>query len=104
ALETYMPWPSRGTATPLALSGSETATIDVDSTGRLWLSTENGSNVRVYYSDVPYSSFSGPIALATNIAADDITMVVALPFPLPSKMGVFWSNQNTQRFGFRAHV
>jgi len=104
SLDTYMPWSSRGTPTPLSLSGSETATIDVDSTERLWLSTENGSHVRVYYSDFPYSAFQGPVTIADNIAADDITMVVALPLPLPSKVGVFWSNQNTQRFGFRTHV
>ena len=33
-------WPSRPTPTSLlALSGSETATIDIDSTGRMWLAT-----------------------------------------------------------------
>jgi hypothetical protein len=70
----------------------------------MWLSTESGSNVLVRYSDFPYTSFQGPISLANNIAADDITVVTALPVPAPSRVAVLWSNQNTQRFGFRTHV
>ena len=50
----------------------------MDTTSRLWLSTESGSNVRVYYSDPPYTGFSGPIVLASNIGSDDITVVTAL--------------------------
>jgi hypothetical protein len=98
---TYTFWEERPAPTPISLSGSETATIDVDSDGRLWLATESGSNVRVYYSDPPYTGFSGPITLATNINADDITVVTALP---DDSIGVFWSNQNTKRFGFRVHL
>ena len=99
----YAFWSVRPNATSISLSGSETATIDIDTTDRMWLSTESGSNVRVYYSDYPYSAFSGPITLANNINSDDITVVTALPVPDPPKIGVLWSNQNTQRFGFRVH-
>ena len=98
---TYQLWPARVTSTPISLPDSETATIDIDSTGRMWLATESGSNVNVYYSDSPYSSFTGPITLANNINADDISVVTALP---NDTVGVLWSNQTTQRFGFRAHV
>ena len=100
---TYQLWSLRATATSISLPGSETATIDIDSTGRMWLATENGSNVEVYYSDSPYSSFTGPIspALASNINDDDISDVIAIP---PNKVGVLWSNQTTKRFGFRTHL
>jgi len=103
AAATYAFWSVRPSATSISLSSSETATIDIDTMDRMWLSTESGSNVRVYYSDYPYSAFSGPITLANNIDSDDITVVTALPVPDPPKIGVLWSNQNTQRFGFRVH-
>jgi len=102
-LDTYRLWSGRPLATPISLPGSETATIDVDSLGRMWLSTESGTNALVRYSDPPYSSFSNAMIVAKNIADDDITVVTALPAPVPST-GVFWSNQNTQRFGFRRHL
>ena len=99
--DTYEPWASRPTGTTITLTGSETATIDVDSTGRMWLATENGANLNVYYSDSPYTSFSGPVTLATNINGDDIGVVTALP---NNTIGVLWSNQTTKRFGFKVHV
>ena len=98
---TYEPWSTRPTATSIALPNSEIATIDLDSTGRMWLATENGASLNVYYSDAPYTSFSGPVTLANNINDDDIGVVTALP---NGTVGVLWSNQNTQRFGFKVHV
>ena len=77
--DTYALWTARPTPTAITLPGRETATIDVDSTGRLWLATESGANVDVLYSDPPYSSFAGPVVLANDIAADDISAVTALP-------------------------
>jgi hypothetical protein len=97
---TYQLWTSRPTATPIALPGGETATIDVDSTGRMWLAADSGPVIRVYYSDSPYSSFSSSITLAGNVAGDDIAAVVALP---NNTVGVLWSDQTTKRFGFRIH-
>jgi len=99
--DAYVLWAARPTPTPIALPGSETATIDVDSTGRMWLATESGSRVDVLYGDPPYTGFAGPVVLADDIAADDITAVTALP---DATVGVLWSNQNTQRFGFRVHA
>ncbi|MDI6858731.1 MAG: sialidase domain-containing protein, partial [Dehalococcoidia bacterium] len=101
AANTYEAWSGRPTPTSLSLPGSETATIDIDSTGRMWLATESGSNINVYYSDSPYSSFNGPVTLANNVNDDDISAVIAMP---GNKVGVFWSNQNTRRFGFRVHT
>ncbi|HEX9284071.1 MAG TPA: hypothetical protein VF879_00245, partial [Nitrospirales bacterium] len=99
---TYQLWPVRPTATALSLPlDSETAAIDIDSTGRMWLATDSSTTVPVYYSDPPYSSFAGPIALANNITIDDISDVATLP---NGTVGVLWSNQNTERFGFKVHV
>ncbi|MGA2286519.1 MAG: LamG domain-containing protein, partial [Dehalococcoidia bacterium] len=99
---TYQLWPTRTTTTLISLpSYSETSTIDIDTTGRMWLATDNGSNIIVYYSDSPYSSFSGPITLANNVNDDDISDVIAMP---GNKVGVLWSNQQTQRFGFKTHT
>src|SRR5713101_8483643 len=65
-LNTYRLWSVRPMATPISLPGSETATIDVDSLGRMWLSTESGSNVLIRYSDPPYSRFSNAMVVANN--------------------------------------
>ena len=102
--QTYTSWTGRPGPTAISLAGSETATIDLDSTGRMWLATDSGSDILVYYSDHPYSTFEGPIVLADNVTTDDISVVTALPVPNPPRVGVLWSNQTAQRFGFRVHV
>jgi hypothetical protein len=101
ATDTYVPWTTRPTNTPLSLPGSETATLAMDSTGRIWIATESGTSVHVYYADSPHTSFSGPEVLATGIGTDDIAAITTLP---NSTIGVLWSNQVTERFGFRVHV
>jgi hypothetical protein len=99
ATNTYQMWSVRPTATSVYVG--ETGTIAVDSTSRMWLATESLTNVELYYSDSPYTSFTGPIYLATNTDGGDINAVVALP---NNTIGVFWSNFALQRFGFRVHV
>ncbi|MGW6003977.1 LamG-like jellyroll fold domain-containing protein [Oerskovia enterophila] len=97
----YQPWSQRQTATTVSLPGSETGTIDVDSTGRLWLVSDTSTSIQARYADSPYSSFSAPVTVASGVLDDDIGMVTALP---GGKIGVLWSNQSTERFGFRTHV
>ena len=99
ASNTYQLWSVRPTPTPVTVG--ETGTIAVDSTGKMWLATESLTFVEVYHSDYPYTSFSGPITLATDTDGGDINAVVALP---NNTIGVFWSNFASQRFGFRVHV
>ena len=103
----YQLWSSRPAPSSISLPNSEVATIDIDSTGRMWLATRAGDNVPpaivVYYSDSPYATWNGPITLATGVIAnDDIAVVTALP----GKIGVLWANENpsVQRFGFRTHI
>ena len=99
---TYQAWSARPTPSTVTLdSGVEIATIDVDSQGRMWLASDASTTISVRYSDSPYSSWSAPIQLASGVSSDDISVVTALP---NGTVGVLWSNQNTQRFGFRLHV
>jgi len=97
--KSYRRWSERPRNTPLPLPDSETASIDIDTTGRLWLATESGSSIQVYYSDSPYYLFKGPVTLANDIARGDIGVVTALP----GAVAVLWSNQNRRLFGFRLH-
>jgi outer membrane biosynthesis protein TonB len=98
----YQAWSARPNLVNVTLpSGIETATIDVDSTGRMWLVTDPGSRVVAMYSDGVYNSWSTPITIATGIDSGDLATVIALP---TGQTGVFWSNHKTKRFGFRTHL
>lgn len=81
--------------------GVETATIEVDSTGRMWIASDVKTTVEVRYSDGLYTSWSAPITVASGIKSDDISAIIAMP---NDTLGVFWSNQATKRFGFKVHV
>ena len=77
----------------------ETATIDIDSNQRIWVAYEESNSIYVKYSDSPsYSAWSSPLSLASGVKADDIAAVTAFG---GNKIGVMWSNQNAERFGFR---
>jgi hypothetical protein len=98
----FEPWSVRPGLVNIPLSSSaETATIEVDSTGRMWIANDVSSTVEVRYSDGPYTTWSAPITVASGINSDDISGIVAMP---NNQIGVFWSNQSTDRFGFRVHV
>jgi hypothetical protein len=98
--QSYGFWTVRPSAAAITLdSGVETSTIDIDSNGRMWLASDAVTDVNVRWSDSPYSSWSSAINLANNISSDDISAIVAFS----GNIGVLWSNQNTQRFGFKFH-
>ena len=97
----YSFWSHRQSLTSVGLSSSaETATIAVDSTGRLWVASDVSTTVEVRYSDGDYSSFSSPITIGSGISTDDISDITMLP---DGSVGVLWSNQNSKRFYFRTH-
>tara|TARA_Y100001934_G_scaffold255420_1_gene322335 strand:+ start:585 stop:1808 length:1224 start_codon:yes stop_codon:yes gene_type:complete len=108
-IQNYRRWVKRpnDVLIPLAAS-SETATIDVDTSGRMWLASDSNPNsenplakdVVVRWSDPPYAKWNGPLDLAQGINKDDICVVTAFP---NGDVGVLWSNQDVQRFGFRLH-
>ncbi|TXK46755.1 T9SS type A sorting domain-containing protein [Pontibacter qinzhouensis] len=101
AQNTYKLWSRRTSTVGLKLDkGVETATIDIDGSGRMWLASAGVNEINVRYSDSPYSNWSSPITIATGVTDDDICAVIAMP----GKIGVLWSNQNTKRFGFKTHT
>jgi hypothetical protein len=101
AERSYRLWRERTRSTPIPLPDSETATIALDSTGRMWLATESGTSIHVHHADSPYHLFEGPVVLAEGIDHGDISVVTALP---DGRIGVLWSDQTKRRFGFRLHV
>ncbi|MBJ6118265.1 T9SS type A sorting domain-containing protein [Pontibacter sp. BT310] len=101
ALGTYQLWSKRTSTVGLYFeSGVETATIDIDGTGRMWLASDGASTIHARWSDSPYTNWSAPVTIATGVTSDDIGAVIALP----GKIGILWSNQNAKRFGFKTHT
>jgi uncharacterized repeat protein (TIGR01451 family) len=98
-LQTYQLWPVNPTPIPVFIG--ETGTIEVDSTGRLWLATDHFNAVEIYYSDYPYTSFSGPVILTDQTNFGDINSIVAFP---NNTIGVFWGNGLLEHWGFRVHI
>ena len=101
--DTWEFWSERPSLTNITLStGVEVATMDIDTTGRMWVVSDANTTIEARWADAPYTSFSAtPIIVATGITSDDISDVVALP---NNTIGVLWSNQTTERFGFKVHV
>ena len=98
---TYQFWSERPSLVNVPLHGSaETATIDVDSTGRLWIASDTTTKIEVRYSQAPYATWSDPITVASGVDTDDISVITALP---NGSIGVLWSDQESRRFGFRVH-
>lgn len=80
---------------------SETATIDIDLSGRMWLASDDQTEIHIRWSDPPYKVWSKPQTIATGIKKDDICAITAFP---NGSVSVLWSNQRTKRFGFRIHI
>ncbi len=97
----YAIWPERPEPVDIPLEKeSETATIAIDGKGRMWVASDAETEIHVRWSDPPYSKWSSFQTAAEGIKPDDICAVTAFP---DGKIGVFWSNQNSKRFGFRIH-
>ncbi len=97
----FEPWSLRPQLVNVGLSsGSETATLDVDSMGRMWIAYDPGNRVEVRYSDGLYTNWSAPITVESGISSDDISAIIAMP---NNTIGVMWSNQSTKKFGFKIH-
>jgi hypothetical protein len=80
--------------------GTESATIARDSRGTLWTAYTLDAKVFVAHTtgtDAAWSApFVIPVAEGTTVDADDIAAIQSLP----GRIGVFWSNQRTDRFYF----
>jgi len=90
---------------PVTISNysTETLTIDKDSTGVLWASWAQDTQVYVNRSTGSDSTWGTPIVLpvsgAINLDADDISAVAAFG----NKIGVMWSNQAASAMFFAVH-
>ncbi len=96
---TYQLWSERPASSPVTL-GDEYGCLAMDSLDRLWTAYDTTNAIEVRYSDYPYSSWSSPIQLQTGIGIDEICAVIAFP---DEKIGVMWSDQGRDEFGFRMH-
>ncbi|UCE01745.1 MAG: hypothetical protein JSW67_10770 [Candidatus Latescibacterota bacterium] len=83
------------------IQGAEALVLEQDSTGRLWYVGEGESLIQAYHSLASHLEWSNtPIILRTGVNEDDIASVVAFG---GDKIGVFWSDQVRDEFGFRVH-
>jgi len=97
----FEPWALRPQLVNVPISSSaETATLEVDSTGRMWVAYDVSSTVEVRYSDGLYTSWSAPITVGSGMSSDDISSIIAMP---NNSIGVMYSNQNSDQFVFRVH-
>jgi hypothetical protein len=84
--------------------GTESMTIARDSRGTLWIAYTLNAQVFVSHtvgSDASWSTpFVVPVSEGTTVDADDIAGVEALH----GAVGVFWSNQRTDKFYFAVHA
>ena len=82
--------------------GSESVTIDRDTIGRLWITFTRSSTVWVSHSSGSDTSWGAPFKIPgadTAVKADDISALLSLN----GKIGVFWSDQQSQGFRFALH-
>lgn len=83
-------------------SGLQIASIDKDKTGRLWIASNGLSgDIKLIWSDAPYTSWSSPVTIASGIREDDMAAVIAMP--QAGRIGVLWSDQKAKRWGFKTH-
>jgi hypothetical protein len=88
---------------PFSGGGTESATIDKDQDGRLWVTFTRASVVYVMHSDVDQAIWTEPFRISgadTSVAADDISAVIAFE----GKIGVMWSDQASNAMRFAYHV
>ena len=83
-------------------SGAETMVLESDSQGRACAVVEGSTNVNVYYTTSAdrRTWTTAPLVLRSGVSDDDICTIVAFG---GDKVGVFWSDQNRDEFGFRVH-
>jgi chitodextrinase len=83
--------------------GSESAVLDKDSTGRLWVTYTRGKSVWVAHTttnDLTWTAPFVPPVPATTVSSDDISSLLSFD----GKIGVMWSNQATDEFRFAVHM
>ena len=97
---------SRDAGFPVSINNNKTETlvIDKDSTGKLWATWTQGSQVMVNRTTTGDANWGAPFVVptsgATKLSSDDISSVVAFG---GNKIGVMWSNQTASAVYFAIH-
>ncbi|GEM_PF-1929950 len=104
--QTYGPWSERPQAVTLALTdGVETATLELDATGRAWVVWAGIDTVHARHAESPFTVWQDLAQpLAQGITDDDIAVVAALATPDGDAIGVLWSDQTSDEWRFRLHL
>ena len=82
--------------------GSESATIDKDSTGRLWVTYTRASKVWVAHSDQNGQNWTAgfnPAVPDVSIKSDDVSALISFQ----GQIGLMWSDQASGAFRFARH-
>jgi len=84
--------------------GTESATIDKDTKGRLWVTFTRGSRMYVMHTtNSTQTTWTSPFRISgadTSVSSDDISAVIAFG----GKVGVLWSDQASNAMRFAYHV
>lgn len=106
----YSFWSQRPAPTSIPLAASaETATLALDTVGRLWLASDRKVNVgstsfsqfEVRYSEGNYAAFSSAQMLGWSGSSDDIIAITSLP---GGSVLTMWSNQVSKQFRIRERL
>jgi hypothetical protein len=98
----------RPASNPIVLSeDAETATLALDDAGSLWIAYDqaNSKNICVQKSGSSYDSWTNtPVLISETLSSDDICAIVNLSNTNNNEqLGVMWSNQTTDEFGFACY-
>jgi PKD repeat protein len=103
ATDTY----TRDTGFPVTINNFRTETLVVakDSTGQLWATWRQGTDILVNQTlcnpVCDDKTWGTPFVLGPSVSSDDISSVIAFG---GDKIGLMWSNQNTDRDTFAVHA
>ncbi len=101
-------------STTVADGKVESAALDQDSTGRLWVTytapnSTGGRTVTMLHSTADDGTWTAPFTLPVDpstveTSADDVSTIVAYGEGGTRKIGVLWSNQRTSELYFASHI
>ncbi|QYG92235.1 hypothetical protein HC251_07155 [Iamia sp. SCSIO 61187] len=85
---------------------TETLVIDKDATGRLWATWVQDGTVLVTSTTNVDRGWAAPSAVpgATGLDSDDISSLVAFTSPTGPRVGVMWSDQNSETVRFTSRL
>ena len=81
---------------------SETMVLERDSRDRLWFTAEGDHDIQVYYTSTAAIDTWSTVGLVLESGVDDDDIASIITFG-GDKIGVFWSDQIRDAFGFRFH-